>query len=255
MQKSRSNSKSASITYLWWIDDWKRTSLTWSSTLLELNSRYRNAKVLIDYWLFQWWKSDVRKNSQVDQRALTAEYIILTHAHLDHSWRLPLLVKKWFSWKIFMTDLTKRKVEHILLDYVKILKEDRDRIAEKNNKIRRQLTDALFIRDSIDSMNWSSKEDQRKSRSKLAKKIWNKSFKEARKESVKILQSHWVESKEDIEDLLNEVPELLYDEQDIYKMLWMTTVVDVWDEIWLKDYVHIRWYWEEKVRAVLDAVD
>ena len=51
------------------------------------------------------------------------DYLFLTHAHLDHVGRLPLLVKAGFRGKIIATDATKDLTKIVLLDAAKLHKE------------------------------------------------------------------------------------------------------------------------------------
>lgn len=55
-----------------------------------------------------------------DPRALTAA--ILTHAHLDHCGKLPILAKHGFLGRIYMTHATRRLLEITLYDAVKVAK-------------------------------------------------------------------------------------------------------------------------------------
>ena len=55
------------IKYLWWIESNNKNSLdfvslTWSSTLVDINWFLG----LIDYWMFQWWKNDEKTLDKVD---------------------------------------------------------------------------------------------------------------------------------------------------------------------------------------------
>ncbi|SRR6266496_3880714 len=86
--------------------------------------------ILIDCGLFQGLKELREKNWEafpVDPASI--DVMILTHAHLDHCGYIPLLVRKGFSGKIYMTLPTKELAELILLDSAKIQEED----AEKAN--------------------------------------------------------------------------------------------------------------------------
>ena len=64
-------------------------------------------KLLVDCGLFQGYKSLRLKNwapFPVEPRGIAA--VILTHAHLDHSGYLPLLVKRGFRGPIFCSKAT-----------------------------------------------------------------------------------------------------------------------------------------------------
>ena len=60
---------------------------------------------------------------------------ILTHAHLDHCGRLPLLVKNGFKGNIYMTPPTADLTELSLMDSAKIAKEDKTRVLYNQNDV------------------------------------------------------------------------------------------------------------------------
>ncbi len=99
-------------------------TVTGSKTLLEIGYK----KILIDCGLFQGLKELRLKNWDtlpIDLNNLNL--VILTHAHLDHSGYLPLLVKNGYKGKIYCTSATKDLTEIILLDSGKIQEEDTER--------------------------------------------------------------------------------------------------------------------------------
>lgn len=81
--------------------------------------------LLIDFGMFQGKAEDTGLNTvkpSMDYDKLTA--MILTHAHLDHCGRMPLLLRYGFRGPVFMTEATKALAELVLYDSAKIAKED-----------------------------------------------------------------------------------------------------------------------------------
>lgn len=93
----------------------------------------RNASVLVDFGLFQGRQLAEHANrvpSQVNPKTLDA--VVLTHAHLDHTGRLPLLTKAGYNNPIFATPASLDITKLILEDSAKIQEQD----AERQNKKR-----------------------------------------------------------------------------------------------------------------------
>lgn len=74
-------------------------------------------KILVDCGLFQGYK-ELRlrnwANLPVDPHSIDA--VILTHAHIDHSGYLPLLIKNGFTGKVYCTQATKELCQILLPD-------------------------------------------------------------------------------------------------------------------------------------------
>lgn len=82
-------------------------------------------KFLIDCGLFQGHKELRLRNREpfpVDPK--TIEAVILTHAHIDHSGYIPLLVNQGFKGKIYASHATRDLCEILLLDAGRIQEED-----------------------------------------------------------------------------------------------------------------------------------
>ncbi|MCJ7830250.1 MAG: MBL fold metallo-hydrolase, partial [Desulfobacterales bacterium] len=82
-------------------------------------------RVLLDCGMFQ----GRRKESEVKNQALPFDPRILTnmvlsHAHIDHSGRIPLLTKRNFQGRIFTTRATRDAAEYLLLDSAGIQESD-----------------------------------------------------------------------------------------------------------------------------------
>jgi len=94
--------------------------VTGSCHLLELNNGKR---ILIDCGMFQG-SVEKRNYEDFDFDPASVDYLLVTHAHLDHTGRIPKLVKEGFSGTIVATDATIDLAEVILMDSAKIMKED-----------------------------------------------------------------------------------------------------------------------------------
>lgn len=96
-------------------------TVTGSKYLLEVDEK----KYLIDCGLFQGQKELRLRNREpfpIDPK--TIEAIILTHAHLDHSGYIPLIIKQGFKGKIYASYATRDLCEILLLDAGRIQEED-----------------------------------------------------------------------------------------------------------------------------------
>ena len=95
----------------------------------------QKSHVLLDCGLFQGRRAEEEANSKplpFDPSSIDA--VILSHAHLDHSGRLPLLVAAGFSGVIYMTNPTCELIEILLKDAASLQARD----AEWENKRRRR---------------------------------------------------------------------------------------------------------------------
>ncbi len=92
--------------------------VTGSSYLLTASD---NTEVLIDFGMFQGPKKIDNLNYQPLQFSPSRiKGVLLTHAHLDHCGRLPLLVFNGYFAKIYMTAPTRALVEVVLRDAAKV---------------------------------------------------------------------------------------------------------------------------------------
>jgi metallo-beta-lactamase family protein len=84
-------------------------------------------RILLDCGLFQGRRKETREKNTVipfDPRILTN--IVLSHAHIDHSGRLPLLTRHDFAGRIVCTRATAAACEYLLLDSAHIQESDAD---------------------------------------------------------------------------------------------------------------------------------
>ncbi len=87
--------------------------------------RADNYKILVDCGLFQGLKALRLQNwEKLPVEAASIDALILTHAHLDHTGYVPLLVRNGFKGKIFCTAPTRELAKIILTDSAHIQEED-----------------------------------------------------------------------------------------------------------------------------------
>ena len=89
-------------------------------------------KVLVDCGLQQG--RDERDNRELDFSPGYIDDVVVTHAHIDHSGRIPLLVKEGFSGNIYCTRLTAQLLSIMLRDSAQIQEND---AAYENQKGKR----------------------------------------------------------------------------------------------------------------------
>jgi len=74
-------------------------------------------KILLDCGMYQGRRKESREkneNFEINRSEITT--MILSHAHIDHSGRIPLLTKNGFSGRIVTTRPTKDALDYMLLD-------------------------------------------------------------------------------------------------------------------------------------------
>lgn len=118
-------------------------TVTGSKYLLEIE----NKKILIDCGLFQGIRELRRRNWRpLPFKPENLDFVILTHAHIDHSGYLPLLVKNGFKGPIYSTQAT-AELCSILLPDSGYLQEEEAKRANKYGYTRHHPARPLYTRD------------------------------------------------------------------------------------------------------------
>ncbi|MEG1824790.1 MAG: MBL fold metallo-hydrolase [Cloacibacillus sp.] len=89
-------------------------------------------KVLVDCGAHQGADEDRHESEQLPYNPAEIDALLLTHAHIDHSGRIPLLVKQGFKGKVYCTDATSQLIEILLRDSAHIMQEDAEWRTRKN---------------------------------------------------------------------------------------------------------------------------
>lgn len=115
--------------------------VTGSSHLIETES----CTFMLDYGMFQGGKDEERLNFETP-RFVPGEldFVILSHAHIDHSGRLPLLIKHGFTGPIHATKPTVDLSEIMLLDAAKIQEQDAEWENKKLQRSGKPAIDPLY---------------------------------------------------------------------------------------------------------------
>jgi metallo-beta-lactamase family protein len=90
--------------------------------------------VLVDSGMFQGGQNTSSKNRAPVPKAGKLSAVLLTHAHLDHSGRLPLLVRQGYQGPVFATPASVEMAALILRDSAKIQAQDLERQNRKRER-------------------------------------------------------------------------------------------------------------------------
>ncbi len=107
------------------------------------------SKVLIDCGLQQG--RDEIDNAQLDFAANYIDAVIVTHSHIDHSGRIPLLVKQGFQGKIFCTRLTAQLLDIMLRDSAHIQEMDAEWKNQKGKRSGREPVEPLYSQMDVEA--------------------------------------------------------------------------------------------------------
>ncbi len=105
----------------------------------------KGTRILLDCGLFQGSDQDSHyMNRHFGFNPMTVDYVILSHAHIDHSGLLPRLVGEGFQGKIFATPATKSLCEIMLMDSAHIQENDVKYVNQRRKKRGEELLDPLY---------------------------------------------------------------------------------------------------------------
>ena len=113
-------------------------------------------KGIVDCGLFQE-REYLELNKKLPFNAKGLDFVLVTHNHVDHTGRLPLLIKKGYTKNIYMTYVTENLIPLAMEDSLKVLTNLAKRIMKSvNTKATGILGEQFFRIDSygfVKSMN------------------------------------------------------------------------------------------------------
>ena len=113
-----------------------------------------NHKVLLDCGQFQGGDDpDAMNRADFPFDPADIDCVVLSHAHVDHCGRLPLLIKRGFKGLIYCTDATADLLDVMLKDSAHICEQDAERDNRKNTRAGRPLVEPLYTtNDAMDTL-------------------------------------------------------------------------------------------------------
>ncbi|NLD19963.1 MAG: MBL fold metallo-hydrolase [Clostridiales bacterium] len=115
-----------------------------------------NHKILLDCGQFQGGKAQEALNYEPFPFDPTEiDYMILSHAHIDHCGRIPLLIKRGFKGQIYCTDATADLLDVMLKDSGYIHEKEAEWQNRKNERAGRPAIEPLYtFNDAVDSLKY-----------------------------------------------------------------------------------------------------
>ncbi len=111
-------------------------------------------KILLDCGQFQGGKAmDAMNYEPFPFDPAEIDYMVLSHAHIDHCGRIPLLIKRGFKGDIYCTDATADLLEVMLKDSGYIHEKEAEWKNRKNERAGRPLVEPLYTcNDAVESL-------------------------------------------------------------------------------------------------------
>ena len=122
---------------------------TGSMHLVEVNGK----KILLDCGLYQGHRKEAfEKNRNLPVKASTIDYVILSHAHIDHSGNLPQLVKQGFRGRVFARASTVELCDILLRDSCFLQKRDLEYVNKKRKRDGKNLFEPLYDESDVEAL-------------------------------------------------------------------------------------------------------
>ncbi len=128
--------------------------VTGSCHLLECNGK----RILIDCGMYQGGRELTEENAEpFGFDPADIDYLLLTHAHLDHCGRIPLLVKRGFTGEIITTSASRELAKLVMLDAAHLQEEEAEwqsrKVARHSGK-HKHIEPLYSVLDTLNSLDY-----------------------------------------------------------------------------------------------------
>lgn len=114
----------------------------------------RDKRLLIDCGMYQGRRElEEENNGYFGFDPATVDFLLLTHGHLDHCGRIPLLVKRGFKGKIICTAATRELARLVMLDSARIQEEEAEYRSKKAAQKDENSEPIEPLYDTLDALN------------------------------------------------------------------------------------------------------
>lgn len=121
--------------------------VTGSKHLLQTHD---GTQILMDCGMFQGYGTDAdRLNRHFGFNPNRVDFLLVSHAHIDHTGLIPVLVKQGFRGSIYCTPATRDLMEIMLLDSAKIQEDDTRYLNKRRQKQGQPLLEILYDSDDV----------------------------------------------------------------------------------------------------------
>lgn len=115
-------------------------------------------RILVDCGLYQGGRELEEENRELfGFEPSSIDYLLLTHAHLDHCGRIPLLTERGFRGEIITTSATRELAKLVMLDAANLQEEDaerKNRRASRHGGKKKQVTPLYTELDALNSLDY-----------------------------------------------------------------------------------------------------
>jgi metallo-beta-lactamase family protein len=123
--------------------------VTGSCHLVQVGER----RIALDCGMFQGRRSESdQKNRVLPAPAESLDALVLSHAHIDHSGRIPFLVRSGFSGPIYCTPATRDLSAYMLMDSASIQERDAEHLARRGKGFVEPLYDTRDVARAMEQM-------------------------------------------------------------------------------------------------------